>query len=319
MPIKFNPFGIAFAPRDERTIQEFVDLGAAFIRFNNRMGEDQPDSRMFDLIERGFGIWLTVSHRDRTNVADTAWFDQTTRGGFPFVVEQAYRSLFRRTIEPIRNKFIEVGKPPEVWFYVQIENEVTPTSYEGEQITEDRIDSFWHGTGEEYKQMLLAAREMTRGMVTQGHAGFSSSTMEGMLVVPPEDTFYRFNSSLLMEMQFDVSDVHLFHTIEKIEPKIRWIRQFYTGPLTASEVGGPDYRLEGVEYTEELQAQELEQRLEMIISPVLAINRAFWVYLRDMNNPGDPLSEHLGLMDTTWRRKPAWDSYKFFIDNYPPG
>ena len=119
----------SFNPNQEQSWQALADLGVGWVRLQVRMGEYDPEQtalvlRVFD---EGYGLWLTLTHRDRSNITNPERLDRDQRGSYPPADAERYQALVRRTIAPLVEHLQAEGKDPGVWLVVQMGNEVIPS------------------------------------------------------------------------------------------------------------------------------------------------------------------------------------------------
>ncbi len=307
-----DQFGIFHVPAHRRSLRALHELGVGWIRLQLQMGERQKKHVLMPL-KTGHGLWLTLYHRDRSNVneAGTIGFRRSKRGGFPPANSRQYQTLIQETIAPLVTYLREHGKNPGEWLIIQIGNEVVPTD-----VAPDKPKRFWHGTGDQYLKTLALAYEAVKAVdstIPVGAAGFSSAMME--LVLSGKPPVINWCERLLQEGRFDWADVHLRHAVDTIPTKVAWIRARWDGPLASTEFAGPDERT-GIVYTEDGQAEELVIRMQEAFDA--GVNRIFWAGLVE-NDFSGPIHAHEGLLaKITWRRKPAFDAYRQFILSYEP-
>jgi len=312
-----DTYAIFSIPPDERSWPALDSLGVGWVRLQNQMGEanQQQAVQFFSrLLTEGYGLWLTIHHRDRSNVTDTARFDASSRGSFPPADSAIYAQLVRSNIQPLVDVLMSQGKDPGRWLVVQFANEVAP-----DDVLPPSSIRFFHGTSDQYLETLrytYAAVKSIDPAIPVAMSSISSKTLEVILSFAqnPGDTLIQkivaWNDRLLREGLFDWADVHLYHTVEEIPAKVAWVRERWSGPLAATEVGGPDTST-GAIYTEAAQAQELPGRIDTTLTS--GVDRVFWAFLRDLDIPGDHLAQTLGLIAMDWRYKPAFSVYRDLI------
>lgn len=313
-----NPYGIFSVPNDPRTGPALSDLGVSWVRLQSQIGQEQPkdDPRIQHVLDAGYGLWLTLHYRDRSNVKDVARFDATTRGGFPPADPARFQSQVQEALEPLVEQLQEQGKNPGAWLIVQFSNEVAP-----EDILPPSPIRFWHGSSDAYLQTLGWVYDAVKALdpeIPVAAGGISSGTLELILdhaadpaaVDPRAGQIVDWNERLLREGRFDWADVHLYHTVGRIPEKVAWVKARWRGPLAATEMGGPDEQT-GAIYTEAAQAADLPTRLQTALDA--GVDRVFWSFLQDRDIPGDRLAQTLGLIDRNWQRKPAFFAYRDLI------
>ena len=311
-----NVYAIFSIPPDDRTWPALDSLGVGWVRLQNQMGE-ADFSRNLQFFSRvlteGYGLWLTVQHRDRTNVADTTLFDATERGSFSAVDSSRYVDLVGQNVQPLVALLQSQNKDPAEWLVVQFSNEVIPSD-----VLPPSPKRFFHGTSDEYLHMLdltYAAVKFIDPDIPVAFGAISSGTLEAILTfqTQPNDTLQRivdWNDRLLREGRFDWGDIHLYHNISSIPAKVAWVKERWPGPLAVSEDGGPDEST-GATYSDTLQARELPDRITTTLAA--GVDRVFWAFLRDLDIPGDRLAQTLGLLDKDYHFKPAFSAYRDVI------
>jgi len=309
-------FGIFDVSSDRRTVETLDRLGVGWVRVQRQMGEaggarriDRIASMAGILAERGIGLWLTVYHRDSTNILDagTVGYANATRGGFPPRDGAVYQERLKRGVGRIVEAHHAAGRDPGRWLVVQIGNEVLPRDV----YPPDRKVRFWHGTAEQYLWTLslgYAAVKAIDPAIPVAAAGISSAALEA--IGRDQRRIAAWNERLLTRGRFDWADVHLRHAITDIPAKMRWVRQFWSDPVAATEMAGPDPRTEP--YSEALQADDLVERLRTARSS--GVDRLFWASL--VENPHVArVHRREGLIERgTWRLKPAFDAYQHLIE-----
>ncbi len=303
-------------PRDERVWPALDSLGVGWIRLQYQMGEtdaNQSQQAFLRVLNEGYGLWLTIYHRDRTNVADTLRFDASSRGSFPAADSTAYANLLTSTIQPLADDLAAQGKNPAEWLVIQYANEVSP-----EDVLPPSPTRFFHGTQDQYLTELSRTYDVVKSIsddIPVAFGAISSKSLEAILNYNRTGndslkSIVDWNEKLLAEGRYDWGDIHLYHAVESISEKVAWVRERWQGPLAASEVGGPDERT-GVEYSEALQAEELPSRIRTTLES--GVNRVFWSFLVDLDLPDDRLAQTLGLIASDWRHKSAYFVYRDLI------
>ncbi len=309
-------YAIFSIPPDERSWPALDSLGVGWVRLQNQMGESnqQLAIQFFSrVLSEGYGLWLTLGHRDRSNVADTTRFDASSRGSFPPADSLKYKELVRSNIQPLVDLLASQGKDPRRWLVVQFANEVAP-----EDVLPPSPIRFFHGTSDEYLETLALTSRAVKSVdpsIPVAFGGISSRTLEVILEFertgdPQLQGIVSWNERLLREAVADWADIHLYHRLESIPDKVAWVRARWSGPLAATEFGGPDSSA-GIPYTETRQAEELPQRFELSLAA--GVDRIFWSFLRDLDIENDHLAQTLGLMALDWRKKPAYFVYQNLI------
>ncbi len=314
-------YGVFDIPVDELTWEPLDSLGVGWVREQFRLGEVDIDialpfySRIFS---EGYGLILTLYHRDSTNIENMESFRQSTRGGYPPADSNKYKSLVFDFVGTLAQEVIYQEKDPNELLMIQFCNEVVPID-----IVPDNKTRFWHGTSDEYLETLAFTYDAIKSApafdIPIVNAGISSLAMEQMIefesdsinAEPELREFYYFNDRILREGKFDWADVHLRHAKENVAEKIQWVKERWNGKLAATEFAGPDPRTE-VTFTEEIQAQELVERMQ--IASTEGVDIIFWSHL--VENPAvDEIYFHEGLIEyETWRRKPAFYAYKDYLN-----
>jgi len=313
---KTDTYAIFSVPKDTRSQAALDSLGVGWVRLQDQMGEaDTQESVAFfsEVLGNGYALWLTLHHRDRTNVDDTTAFDASTRGSFPPADSAQYAQLIDDTIRPLVDFLNSQGKAPERWLVVQFGNEVIPGN-----VLPDQPSRFWHGSSAAYLETLTLTHDIVKNIdptVPVAASSISSASLEQLVAfeATPVDSLrplVDFADSLLTTGTFDWADIHLYHDIASIPAKIGWVRDRWQGPLAVTEDGGPDART-GVPYSESLQAAQLADRIQTTLSS--GADRVFWAFLVDKDIPDDPLAQTLGLITLDWVHKPAYDIYRQLI------
>ena len=309
-------YAIFSIPPDERSWPALDSLGVGWVRLQNQMGQanQQQAIQFFSrVLTEGNGLWLTLHHRERSNIADTVRFDDSSRGSFPPADSLKYKDLVRSNIQPLADLLTSQGKDPGKWLVVQFANEVVP-----DDVLERSPTRFFHGTSDEYLETLAYTYRAVKSIdpaIPVAFGAISSLTLKIIVEAGsnPSDSLQRvidWNERLLTEAIVDWADIHLYHSIEKIPAKVAWVRQHWHGPLAATEVGGPDERT-GVQYSDSLQAAKLPDRINTTLEA--GVDRVFWAFLRDLDIPDDPLAQTLGLIDRDWQYKSAFPVYRDLI------
>lgn len=307
-----DQFGIFHVPAHRRSLRALDELQVGWIRLQLQMGE-RKKKHLLTPLKTGHGLWLTLYHRDQSNINETGTigFRRSKRGGFPPSEPRQYQALIQETLEPYVQYLQEHNKAPGNWLIIQINNEVVPTD-----VAPDRPKRFWHGTGKQYLETLSLAYDAVKAVdpsIPVAAAGISSGMME--LVLSGKPRVVTWCERLLREGRFDWADVHLRHAIDTIPNKVAWIRERWNGPLGSTEFAGPDERT-GTVYTEEGQAKELAFRMKAALQA--GVNRIFWAGLVE-NDFSGPIHAKEGLLaKDTWRRKPVFEAYRQFIQSSAP-
>lgn len=306
-------FGVTFLPGDWAGEWPWIalrDLGIDWVRLDMWMGEPEYAQHLKTRISRtlaeGHGLWLTLYHRDRSNIKDQKRLDQSTRGGFPAVDRVRYQELVRNTIQPLAEDLRAQGKNPKEWLVIQIENEVAP-----EDVAQPGPTRWWHGTADQYLETLSLGYDAVKSIdpeISVAVAGIASEALE-IVRRDPNGAASRWLDRMLREGRFDVADVHLYHAIDTIPAKVAWVRERWKGPLGATEVGGPDERT-GATYSDVRHAEDLRARILAVQS--IGINWIFWLSLTEAPT-ADRLGQTMGLTRTDGSRKPAFTVYQQLI------
>lgn len=262
-------YAIFSIPPDERSWPALDSLGVGWVRLQNQMGQvnQQLAIQFFSrVLTEGHGLWLTLHHRQRSNVADTLGFDASSRGSFPPADSVKYKELVRSNIQPLVDLLTSQGKDPGKWLVVQFANEVAP-----EDVLPPSPTRFFHGTSDEYLETLALTYPAVKSVdpsIPVASGGISSLTLKTIVEAGPNpsDSLQKiidWNERLLTDGMVDWADIHLYHAIEEIPAKVAWVRQRWHGPLAATEVGGPDERT-GAQYSDSLHAAELPERIATV-------------------------------------------------------
>ncbi len=321
-------FGVFDIVPDVRSFEELDFLGVGWVREQFRLGEGKDDlAIMFysQIISEGFGLFLTIHHRDETNIKaeDMASFIQSTRGSYPPDDTVKYKNLVSGFVNSLVDEITSQGKSPEDFLIIQFCNEVMPTD-----IVPDNKTRFWHGTSDEYLNTLKwtfnAVKDQVPHNISVANAGISSAAMEEIVTYDNDpssaDQFqtdvHEFNDRVLRKGKFDWADVHLRHHVDDLADKINWVKERWAGPLTATEFAGPDPRTR-IAFSENLQAQELVERMSIALDA--GVDRIFWSHLME-STAVDEIYFKEGLLELdTWRRKLAFFAYQEFIDGLVTG
>ncbi len=260
------------------------------------------------LITRGAGLWLTVYHRDRSNADErgTVGYARAGRGRFPPVDMSLYQARLKEAVRSLTGAIQGTGTSPGKWLVIQINNEVIPRDVGGK----DRASRFWHGTSDQYLAILVAAYEAVKRAdpnVPVAVGGISSAAMG--LILDGEQRVAHWYDRLLREGSFDWADIHLRHRIDDIPAKVAWVQARWNGPIAATEVAGPDPRVEP--YSERGQAEDLTAR--MTIARDSGIDRLLWAGLAENPHVAEIYRKE-GLIERgTWRSKAAFSAYMQLI------
>lgn len=294
--------------KDPRVFDALSDLGVGWVRIAEyRLGEHHHD--LARVTRAGFGLWLTLSHRDAENVADPRAIERTRRGGVPPRDGERFQELVRATVEPVVRDLLARGKEPSAWLVVQVENEVLPTDV----LPPDRPQRFWHGTGAEYLSTLALAYDAVKSIdwsIPVAAAGLSSE-MLAELVAGRHAPLTTWGERLLQEGRADWMDVHLYHRPDEIAAKVAWVRERWSGPIAGTEVGGPDPD-SGSTCTDDAQAADLDARLRATRDA--GVDRLFWSPLYAGGQMEDRFRP-MGLITTDGRRRPAFERYGTWISS----
>jgi hypothetical protein len=279
------------------------------VRFDLWIGHPAYEAKMKPAITKavseGYAVWLTIMHRDRSNVADQARFDRSQRGGFPPQDPARYQELVRRTIHPLVESLRSQGKAPGEWFVVQIENEILP-----DDVMPTNPNRFWQGSSKEFLNTLQLAYDAVKSVdpsIPVAVGGIASEGLEIVLRGPSPGA--RWIDRLLREGRFDVVDAHLYHAIESIPRKLAWVRARWNGPIAATEIGGPDERA-GVQYSEAHHAEDLPRRFRAVREA--GADLIFWLTMADAPT-ADRLGQTMGLTREDGSRKSAYEAYRQLI------
>ena len=308
-------YGIFDVPADRRAFAALDQLGVGWVRQQWQMGDDRSERKLKvlaqslpKLVRRGIGLWLTVYHRDRTNLDErgTVGITNARRGGFPPRDPSRYQERLGDALGRLVDAIRSTGASPGRWLVVQINNEVMPRDVAGQ----DRASRFWHGTSDQYLELLSAAYDAVKRIdpdVPLAAGGISSAAME--FILKGELRVARWYDRLLREGRFDWADIHLRHRIKDIPEKVAWVRSRWGGSIAATEVAGPDPRV--ASYSESGQAEDIVARMSMARES--GVNRLFWAGLAE-NPHVAPVYRKEGLIErSTWRRKAAFDAYARLI------
>lgn len=116
---------------------------------------------------------------------------------------------------------------------------------------------------------------------------------------------------------FDIVDLHLFSTLESIQPRVAWLEkkmkdQNFLKPIWSLETGGPD--LSAAEYTEDLQAQEIIKRY--MLGYEVGLEKILYYHWQDEEaGQIDPLSATLGLNNSGGVGKLALSAFSHMVNN----
>ncbi len=314
---RHNDYGVFDIPVDNRVWPALDELGVGWIREQFRVGEADLDRAMvlYDRIfEEGYGLVLTVHHRDGSNIANQQSYLSSTRGSYPPQNPDKYKANIRFVVQRLTDALISHGRNPAESLMIQFSNEVLPID-----LVPDTPTRYWHGTSDEYIETLRLTFDAVKeiGQIPVINAGIASLMLDGVVAIdrgllsdPDFEALYAFNERILREGQFDWVDVHLRHAIEDVQSKIDWVKERWSGKLIATEFAGPDVRTSAT-FTEALQAQELVQRMEIASSG--GVDRILWSHL--MENPAvEDIYFQEGLIEyQTWRKKPAFFAYKEYL------
>lgn len=299
-------WGAVGVGRDPRMFDALADLGVGWVRIAEyRLGEHRHD--LARVTRAGFGLWLTLSHRDAGNVVDPRALARTPRGGFPPADAEAFKKRVRAAIEPVARDLRARGKDPSEWLVVQVENEVLPTDV----LPQDRPSRFWHGTGEEYLSTLALTHDAVKSVdpsIPVAAAGLSSE-MLAELVAGRHARLTAWGEKLLREGRADWMDVHLYHRPSEIAAKVAWVRERWDGPIAGTEVGGPDPD-SGAACDDDAQAADLDARLRAARGA--GVERVFWSPI----HAGGQMEERfrpMGLITKEGRRRPAFARYRTWV------
>lgn len=311
-------FGIFSFPPQARSWGALRDLGVGWVRLQLPIGEvDRPlVGKLSSVFDEGYGLWLTLYHRDRANVPDVGSFDQSERGGFPAVDADRYRALVQQTVTPLVRRLQALGRPPAAWLVIQVANEVLPSD-----VAPDQSLRFWHGTSDEYLQALDWTGEALEALdVPIAMGGISSEMMELILENEAQPSargqaVTAWAERLLRDGHFDWVDVHLYHAVETVPARLAWVRARWSGPLAVTELGGPDV-VTGNAYSVAGHAREVEMRVPAALQN--GADRVFWTTLVETPAFGDRYNP-MALITADWKRRPAFEAYAALIEAFPPG
>ncbi|MFQ5611246.1 MAG: sialidase family protein, partial [Anaerolineae bacterium] len=312
-------YGIFSFPADERSWQALDELGVSWVRLQYRLGEAPPAliAEYGRVFREGYGLWLTLYPRDASNVLDPVAFEQSTRGGFPPADADRYMALVTETLRPLVEEIRAAGQSPADWLVVQLGNEVLPSD-----VAPEKPIRFWHGTSDEYLHTLAltgAALDRLDPDILLAAGGISSEALNVIVAYendpaqfagqPEARAVYEWNERLLAEGKFDWLDVHLYHKIADIPAKVAWVRARWSGPLAATEIGGPD-PASGAVYSPELHVADLSTRIPAALAA--GVDRVFWTTLVETPAFGQQYGP-MALITADWQRKPAFETYRQMI------
>jgi hypothetical protein len=295
---------------DPRAFQALRELGVGWVRVNFRLGERTADAR--PILREGYGFWLTLSHRDRSNIADPAAFARTERGGFPPADPARYQDQIRRIVRPLVDELRAQGRNPGDWLVIQVENEVLPRDV----APPDRPNRFWHGTAQEYLRTLALGYDATKSIdaaIPVAAMGFSSEMLQEF-VTRRHPPVVAWGERLLREGRFDWLDLHLYHLIEEIPAKVAWVRSRWNGPIAGTEIGGPD-SASGARYSESLHAEDVRLRIRAALDA--GVRRVFWGPLVEPPQVEPRFVPMSLIVRSDYRRKPAFEAYRRLISADP--
>lgn len=315
-----DAYGVFSFPVSDASLDALAGLGVGWARLQFRLGEvDSGNAALFtQIFDRGRGLWLTLYHRDRTNISDKTGFDRSERGAFPPVDPVRYRQLVRETVVILVEHLRRRGKEPAGWLVVQCCNEVLPSD-----VAPPTPRRFWHGTSDEYLRTLRLTEEAVKSVdpdIPVALGGIASEAMEVLVSIAPatgwmRTVLERWNTRMLAAGASQWADIHLYHDVESIPGKVRWLRTRWSGRFAATEIGGPDPAT-GAIYTEALHARDLRLRVEAVRAA--GIDRMFWTGLVETSSYPDPRFGPMALISIAGRRKPAFGEYKKIIDTECP-
>lgn len=308
-------WGIVDIGVDMRAQEALVDLGVGWVRVGLKLGEKGWTNKLAkirqiaaELQRAGVGVWLTLFHRDPTNILEngTVGYAATQRGGFPPADPDRYQALVEKAVGRLARTLGRNGRDPGDWLIVQFGNEVNPRDF----FPPDRAVRFWHGTGDQYLDMVVLGHEAVKRIdpnIGVALGGISSGSMEQ--VQQGVSAAVSWNDRLLAEGNTDWADVHLRHDLDQVGGKVGWVRRRWSGLLAATEIAGPDPRV--VTWSEQAQADDLSPRMRT--ARRRGVDLAFWASLIENPNVA-PIFRREGLIERdTWRRKPAFGKYQRLI------
>ncbi len=121
---------------------------------------------------------------------------------------------------------------------------------------------------------------------------------------------------------FDVIDIHLYHTVESIPGRVRWLKSIMqeancSKPIWSTEISGPQLadRGDADEAFYQDQAKELPVRLQAALDS--GIEKVFYFHYRDGAPDAAPdiMYATLGLVTNDGRKKPAYKAMRKFTGN----
>ena len=313
-------YGIfSFPAADERSWQALAELRVSWVRLQYRLGEAPPDliTEYGRVFREGYGLWLTLYPRDASNMLDPAAFAQSKRGGFPPADDERYITLVVKTLRPLVEEIRAAGRLPVDWLVVQLGNEVLPSD-----VAPPQPLRFWHGTSDEYLHTLALTRVALDRLdpdIPLAAGGISSEALNVLVAYesdparfagrPQARAMYKWYERLLSSGRFDWLDVHLYHEIAGIPAKVAWVRARWSGPLAATEIGGPDPTT-GAVYSPELHVEDLSTRIPTALNA--GVDRVFWTTLVETPAFGQQYGP-MALITPGWQRKPAFETYHRMI------
>ncbi|MBI2838123.1 MAG: hypothetical protein HYX75_07405 [Acidobacteria bacterium] len=313
-------YGVFSFPVSDVSLDALAGLGVGWARLQFRLGEIDSGNAVLvtQVFDRGVGLWLTLYHRDRTNISDTTGFDRSERGAFPPVDPVRYRQLVKEPLVILVDHLRGCGKDPAAWLVVQCCNEVLPSD-----VAPPTPRRFWHGTSDEYLRTLRLTVEAVKSVdpgIPVAVGGIASEAMEVLVSSAPATGWLRtllerWQTRMLAAGAFQWADIHLYHEVESIPAKVQWVRTRWPGRLAATEIGGPDPAT-GAIYTEALHVRDLRLRMEAVRAA--GIDRMFWTSLVETSSYPDPRFGPMALISITGRRKPAFGEYRKIIDTECP-
>ncbi|MCG8412776.1 MAG: hypothetical protein MI746_01040 [Pseudomonadales bacterium] len=315
-------FGLFDLPADEQSLDFLAELDAGWVRAQFRLGEANP-ATLSAITEQLFAssnkLWLTLHYRNPANIADQAGLEASQRGSYPPTDAEMYQQEVTEFIGIFVDQLQAEGLDPQDYLIVQFSNEVLPND-----IAPDQPQRYFHGSSDEYLEMLALTNAAVKNSgfeIPVAPGGFASSTMELLLDYDNDPAaftdlqpVYDWNVRMLREGNYEWVDIHMRNEIESIANKVNWVRKFWLGPISATEVGGfcditcTDEEVDA--YTPDVQAADLPIRIQTILEA--GIETAFWASLVESPDQ-EPQYEREGLLTADFVEKPAFDAYKSLI------
>lgn len=180
--------------------------------------------------------------------------------------------------------------------------------------------STWQGSVEQYQKILEVAYKTLKTASRENQIILGGIDLKNLSVADPTVDMQTIEGNLTKVFSgsalFDVADIRLFHTIDSIPARIKWLGKKMSNfnfqkPIWSLGVAGPD--LSAGAYNDQAQAEEIVKR--MLIGFEAGAEKLFYYRYQSLDTgQTDPLSATLGLIDSQGKQKPAFVAFQFMAE-----